>query len=173
MSDWPAFRAEFPVTTRWAFFDHAAVAPLSGPAVRALHEYAASLAENGIAVFKTWFDRLQHVRKLAAQLVNAPDADDVYFVPNTTHGIGVIAEGFPWHPGDNVVLAAEEYPANQYPWMNLAHRVVEVRTVPSRGSRLLLDDIRAAMNDRTRVLTVSAVEFASGFRNDLDALGEL
>jgi selenocysteine lyase/cysteine desulfurase len=105
--------------------------------------------------------------------MNAPGADDVYFVPNTTHGISVVAEGFPWQPGDNVVLAAEEYPANQYPWMNLAARGVEVRAVPSRGNRVAIDDLRAAMDARTRVLTVSSVEFASGFRNDLDALGEL
>src|SRR5437667_203846 len=97
--DWSAFRAEFPVTTRWAFLDHAAVAPLSAPAVRALHEYAASLAGNGIAAFRHWFDRIQHVRRLAAQLINAPDPDDVYFVPNTTHGIGVVADGHKWLVG--------------------------------------------------------------------------
>src|SRR5262249_53832617 len=171
--DWSAFRSEFPVVSRWAFLDHAAVAPLSAPAVRALGEYAQSLAENGIAAFRPWFDRLQHIRRLAAQLINAPDPDDVYFVPNTTHGIGVIAEGYAWQPGENVVLAAEEYPSNQYPWMNLAHRGVEVRAVPSRGSRVSIDDIRAAIDPRTRVLAISAIEFASGFRNDLDALGEL
>ncbi|WP_439621208.1 aminotransferase class V-fold PLP-dependent enzyme [Gemmata sp.] len=166
-------RDQFPVTERWAFLDHAAVAPLPAPAVAALHAYADSLAHNGIAAVKTWVDRVAHVRTLAARLVNAPSVDDVYFVPSTTHGIGVVAEGFPWKAGDNVVLAAEEYPANQYPWMNLAHRGVEVRTVASRGSRLLVDDVRDAMTDRTRVLTVSSVEFASGFRNDLDALGSL
>src|SRR5262249_12286718 len=115
--DWSAFRSQFPVTAAWAFLDHAAVAPLSAPAVAALREYADSLAKNGIAAFREWFHRIGHVRKLAAQLI-AAEPDDVYFVPNTSHGIGVIAEGFPWKPGDNVVLAAEEYPANQYPWMN-------------------------------------------------------
>jgi selenocysteine lyase/cysteine desulfurase len=117
--------------------------------------------------------RVAAVRALAARLINSPSIDDVFFVPSTTHGISVVAEGFPWKPGDNVVLGAEEYPANQYPWMNLAARGVEVRSVPSRGSRLHIDDLRGAMNDRTRVLTVSSVEFASGFRNDLDAIGEL
>jgi selenocysteine lyase/cysteine desulfurase len=170
--DWTAFRDHFPLTRRWAFLDHAAVAPLPGGAVAALHEYAHSLAGNGVAAVRDWSDRIAHVRRLAATLINA-DPEDVYFVPNTTHGIGVIAEGFPWRPGDNVVLAAEEYPANQYPWMNLAGRGVEARPVPSRGSRVAIDDLRAAMDDRTRVLTVSSVEFASGFRNDLDALGEL
>ncbi|MBY0457245.1 MAG: aminotransferase class V-fold PLP-dependent enzyme, partial [Gemmataceae bacterium] len=171
--NWQSFRAQFPVTEKWAFLDHAAVAPLPRGAVEALRQYATSLAADGITAFREWFARVNHVRALAAQLINAPHPDDVYFVPNTTHGIGVIAEGFPWRSGDNVVLAAEEYPSNQYPWMNLAHRGVEVRVVPSRGNRLLVDDVRAAITDRTRVLTVSAVEFASGFRNDLDALGEV
>jgi selenocysteine lyase/cysteine desulfurase len=72
-----------------------------------------------------------------------------------------------------VVVPAEEYPANQYPWMNLAQRGVEVRRVHSRGSRVLIDDLRAAMDGRTRILAISSVEFASGYRNDLDALGSL
>ena len=148
--DWSAFRSQFPVTATWAFLDHAAVSPLPAPAVAALHHYAHSLATNGVTAFREWAARLAHVRRLAAKLINSPDPDDVYFVPNTTFGIGVIAEGFPWQAGDNVVLAAEEYPANQYPWMNLAHRGVEVRTVPSRGSRVAIDDIRARMDASTR-----------------------
>jgi cysteine desulfurase/selenocysteine lyase len=171
--DWTAFRSHFPVTRQWAFLDHAAVAPLPDVAVVALAEYGQSLAENGIAAIREQVARISHVRSQAAKLINAPSIDDVFFVPNTTHGIGVVAEGFPWQSGDNVVLPAEEYPANQYPWMNLAHRGVEVRRVPSRGNRVNIDDIRAAMDGRTRVLAASFVEFASGFRNDLDALGNL
>lgn len=166
-------RDQFPVTASWAFLDHAAVSPLPLAAVAALREYADDIAANGIAAVGRWVARVAEVRKFAARLINAADTDDAYFVPNTTHGISVVAEGFPWQPGDNIVLAAEEYPANQYPWMNLAHRGVEVRAVPSRGSRIAIDDLRNAMDSRTRVLTVSAVEFASGFRHDLDALGEL
>jgi selenocysteine lyase/cysteine desulfurase len=171
--NWQEFREHFPVAGRWAFLDHAAVAPIPDVAIAALAEYGNSLAANGIAAVRHWLDRIKQVRGLAARLINAPDADDVYFVPNTTHGIGVVAEGFPWRPGDNVVLPAEEYPSNQYPWMNLKDRGVEVRPVASRGPRVAVDDIRAAMDGRTRVLAISAVEFASGFRNDLDALGEL
>lgn len=168
-----ALRAQFAVCSRWAFLDHAAVAPLPAPAVAALHEYADELANNGVTAVGRCVARVHEVRALAAKLVSAPAVEDVYFVPNTTHGIGVIAEGFPWEPGDNVVLAAEEYPANQFPWMNLARRGVSVRKVPSRGNRVPLDDLAAAIDARTRVLTVSFVEFASGFRHDLTALGEL
>ena len=171
--DWSDFRAQFPIADRWAFFDHAAVAPIPERAVAALNAYAEEIARNGIATISTWVQRLAHVRALAAKLINAPSADDILFVPNTTIGIGLIAEGFPWQPGDNVVLPAEEYPSNLYPWMNLASRGVEVRTVPSRGNRIEIDDIAATITPRTRLLSISAVEYASGFRNDLDALGEL
>jgi selenocysteine lyase/cysteine desulfurase len=172
LMDWTSLREEFPVTRRWAFFDHAAVAPLSAPAQRAVVEWAADMADNGDVHESLWFRRVNEVRGLFGRLLNA-DPLDVAFVKNTSEGVGIVAEGFPWRPGDNVVTAAEEYPANLYPWMNLAGRGVELRTVPSRGSRLFTDDIRAALDARTRVLSLSWIEYSSGFRNDLDALGQL
>jgi cysteine desulfurase/selenocysteine lyase len=170
--DWKSLRDEMPVTRRWAYFDHAAVAPLTAPALRAFVEWSADVAENGVAHEPLWEKRVEHVRTLAARLINA-EPPDVAFVKNTSEGIGIVADGFPWAPGDNVVNAADEYPANRYPWMNLAGRGVEVRAVESRAGRLLLDDVRAAMDARTRVVSLSHVEFATGFRNDLDALGSL
>jgi selenocysteine lyase/cysteine desulfurase len=170
--DWNALRAEFPVTRQWAYFDHAAVAPLSGPARRAVQAWADDMAENGDVHDQRWVQRIEAVRALAGRLLGA-DPLDVAFVKNTSEGIGIVAEGFPWKPGDNVVTAAEEYPANLYPWMNLAGRGVELRRVPTRERRVEVDDLRAAIDGRTRLLTVSAVEYASGFRNDLDAIGAL
>jgi selenocysteine lyase/cysteine desulfurase len=170
--NWDKLRDDFPVTRRWAFLDHAAVAPLSGPAQRALVEWAADIAANGDVNESRWTKRVEEVRSLAGQLLNA-DPFDIAFVKNTSEGIGLVAEGFPWQPGDNMVTAAEEYPANIYPWMNLAGRGVEVRRVPSRGSRLAIDDIRAALDRRTRLVSLSFVEYASGFRNDLDTIGVL
>lgn len=171
--DWSVFRSHFPVTRRWAFFDHAAVSPIPDTAIAELDWYARTVGENGIAAIHDVVAKVSRVRELAAKLVNMPVVEDIAFVPNTTVGIGLIAEGYPWKAGENVVLAAEEYPSNQYPWLNLADRGVEVRRVPSRGNRVHIDDIASAMNDKTRVLSVSAVEYASGFRNDLDALGGL
>src|SRR5262245_17776159 len=170
--DWTALRDEIPVTRHWAFLDHAAVAPLSGRAHRALLEWAAYMTDNGGVRLHRWARRVEEVRGLAARLLNA-DPLDVAFVKNTSEGVGIVAEGFPWRPGDNLVTAAEEYPANVYPWLNLAGRGVAVRRVPSRGSRVELDDLRAAIDGRTRLVSLSHVEFASGFRNDLDAVGGL
>jgi cysteine desulfurase / selenocysteine lyase len=170
--DWAAFRSEFPVTRRWAFFDHAAVAPLSARAQKALAEWAADVTENGDVHESRWLKRVEEVRRLAARLIGA-DPLDVAFVKNTSEGVGIVAEGFPWQAGDNVVTAAEEYPANLYPWMNLARKGVEVRLVPSRGNRIEIDDLASAVDSRTRVVSLSFVEYASGFRNDLDAVGRL
>jgi selenocysteine lyase/cysteine desulfurase len=172
LMDWSPLRAEFPVTRRWAFFDHAAVAPLSGRARAALAAWADDQADNGDVHEARWRRRVEEVRGLAGRLIGA-DPLDVAFVKNTTEGIGFVAEGLAWRQGDNVVTAAEEYPSNLYPWMNLAGRGVELRTVPSRDGRILLDDLRAAMDGRTRLVSLSFVEYASGFRNDLDAVGGL
>src|SRR5256714_1639557 len=148
---WAGFPSEVPVTPAWADFDHAAVAPPTGRAARTLADWAHDMASNGIVAERAWLKRVDEARRRAARLLNA-DPLDVAFVKNTSEGIGIVAEGLPWQPGDNVVIAAEEYPANVYPWMNLVGRGVEVRAVPSRGSRLVIDDIRAALDARTRVL---------------------
>jgi selenocysteine lyase/cysteine desulfurase len=168
--NWNDFRAAFPIARHWAFFNHAAVAPLSAPAQQALAEWAADLTENGDVHEASWLRRVEAVRQNFGQLLNC-DPLDVAFVKNTSEGVGIVAEGLPWRAGDNVVTAAEEYPANVYPWLNLHARGVETRLVPSRGNRVSLDDIRAAVDGRTRIVSLSFVEFASGFRNDLDAVG--
>ncbi len=170
--DWSAIRSEFPVTQRWAFFDHAAVAPLTGRARQAMTDWAADMTDNGLVHEPRWLQRVEEVRRHFGRLLNT-DPLDVAFIKNTSEGIGIVAEGLPWRAGDNVVTAAEEYPSNIYPWLNLANRGVEVRRVESRGPRLELDDIRTAIDGRTRLVTLSFVEFASGFCNDLDALGAL
>ena len=168
---WSEFRAAFPVVRSWAFLDHAAVAPLSGPARTALLQWADDLAENGVTAEPRWLDRVERVRRRFGELLHA-DPLDVAFVKNTSEGVGLIAEGFPWRDGDNAVTSDDEYPANLYPWMNLASRGVELRRVPSRDGRVEIADLLAATDARTRLLTISFVEFATGFRNDLAALGE-
>jgi cysteine desulfurase / selenocysteine lyase len=169
--EWNNLRSEFPVTQHWAYFDHAAVAPLSGRAQKAMNDWAADLATNGDAFWGQWMKRCEEVRKQFGLLLNA-DPLDIAFIKNTSEGISFVAEGFPWQAGDNMVTAADEYPSNVYPWMNLASRGVEARRVASHDGRILIDDIIGAIDDRTRLVSLSSVEFASGFRNDLSAVGE-
>ncbi len=169
--DWDAVRAaEFPVARRWAFFDHAAVAPLPRRSGDVLREWTARQEDDGVLAWPDNDRRLETVRDRVAALIKA-HRDEIAFVNSTTHGIGLIAEGFPWREGDSVVTAADEYPSNLFPWMNLADRGVGVRQVASRDGRIRIEDLDAAIDGSTRLLAISHVEFATGFRNDLDALG--
>jgi selenocysteine lyase/cysteine desulfurase len=171
--DWDALRkAEFPVSEHWAYFDHAAVAPLPRRSGDALRVWAEDQQHHGVVHWPLWERRLEEIRCNVARLIGA-DRDEIAFVTSTTQGIGLVAEGFPWREGDNVVTSAEEYPSNLYPWMNLQSRGVSLRMVPSRDGRVWPEDLAAAMDARTRVLTISFVEWSSGFRNDLDCLSEL
>jgi len=172
-SDWTTFREQyFPITKHWVFLDHAAVAPLSLPAAEALRQYAEDLCQHGDAHEDDWDKRIQQVRVLAAALLHA-DPSEIAFVKNTSEAINFVAQGLDWRPGDNVLVAREEYPSNIYPWLNLHRYGVEVRLIPTRDARIWLDDIRAQIDQRTRLVSLSYVEFSSGFRNDLDAVGEL
>ncbi len=170
--DWLTLRREMPCAAKWAYFDHAAVAPISGPAQAALVAWANDLAENGCADWPRWARQLEQVRQSGARLLSA-GPDEIALIRNTTEGISLVAEGFPWQPGDNVVVPADEFPSNLYPWMNLASRGVETRRVPVEQGRLDLDQLAAACDARTRIIAVSWVGYAGGWRNDVDALAEL
>lgn len=170
--DWSDFRRQMPVARRWAYLDHAAVAALSGPAQRALTQWAEDATANGTAFYRAWMQRLEDLRQRTARLINARP-EEIALVGNTTAGINLVAEGFPWQPGDNVVLPDNEFPSNQYPWMNLASRGVEARRVPTEGGRVPLDRLAAACDQRTRIVAVSWVAFSSGWRHDLDQLADM
>ena len=161
-----------PIAERWAYFDHAAVAPLPLASQRALETWARQAACDGDTCWPTWSRQVEHARTLAARLLGA-DTSEIALVHSTSEGIGLVAEGLPWRDGDNLVTPANEFPSNQYPWMNLASRGVETRRVTMDDGRIDLARLEAACDDRTRIISVSWVGYLSGWRTDLDALVEL
>lgn len=169
---WADFRRQMPSADRWACFDHAAVAPISAPARDALVAWSNDMAAGGATNSRHWGERLEQTRRLGAELLGA-DPAEVALIRNTTEGINLVAEGFPWRPGDNVVVPADEFPSNLYPWMNLAGRGIEARRVPVERGRPGLDALAAACDEHTRVIAASWVGYASGWRSDIDALAEL
>jgi cysteine desulfurase/selenocysteine lyase len=169
---WESFRREMPVTDRWAYLDHAAVAPLPAPTWAALDEWARDATENGDVSCPHWHEQIEGLRTLSAELVGA-DPAEIALVHNTTEGINLVAEGFPWRPGDNCVTLADEFPSNQYPWMHLADRGVETRRVPTEEGKVDLDRLADACDGRTRIVAISWVGYSTGWRNDLDRLAEL
>ncbi|MFQ5490921.1 MAG: aminotransferase class V-fold PLP-dependent enzyme [Phycisphaerae bacterium] len=168
--DWHSFRELFPVTRNYNFLDHAAVAPLCRPAVTAAREYLQQAMDSGYLGGR-YYKHADGVRQLAAQLINA-NADEVTFVKNTSEGLNLVANGLSWNSGDNVVTTNVEFPANMYPWLALKSRGVQVITVLEEDGRIEMDRLIESINPRTRLVTISSVQFASGYRTDLATLGQ-
>lgn len=164
-------RDQFPITRNYNFLNHAGVAPLSQPAAQAMIDYAREFADAAYLP-GTFHERAEQVRQLAGKLINA-DADEVTFIKNTSEGINYVANGIQWATGDRVVLNSLEFPANVMPWLNLEQRGVEVKFVEDDEGRIPFDRLAKAMDRRTRVLAISAVQWTNGYRSDLVRLGEL
>ncbi len=166
-------REQFPVCRSHIYLNHAAVCPLPIACTEAMGGYLHELSHHGIARGPSiWTEALNTVRDRGARLLHAED-EDIFIVRSTTQGLSIVALGFPFQPGDNLVLAEHEFPANQRVWMPLRKRGVEIRFVRSQQGRIALDDLAAAIDDKTRVVSLSFVQFHTGFRIDLAAVAEL
>jgi selenocysteine lyase/cysteine desulfurase len=168
--DWQAWRAEFPSTADHVHMNHAGLAPLSRRVAAEIRAFADEAERLRRPVYATWTARVESARAAAARLIGATAAE-IAFVQNTAAGLSLVAAGLPWRPGDNVVAVADEYPSNVYPWWGLARQGVETRLAPRLGHRFGVEQVAAAVDARTRVVAVSAVDWQSGFRTDLAALG--
>ncbi len=166
-------REQMPVTGRFAYFDHAAVAPLPERTRQAMAAWLVEATEQGDTCWPGWAKQLERLRDAAARLLHAKP-EEIALIPNTTTGIAAVAEGFPWQPGDNVVVPDNEFPSNLLPWLHLQRRGVEVRLVPAGDDgRLDVQKIAQSIDRRTRLVSVSWVGYATGFRIDLARLCEL
>lgn len=163
-------RSLFPVTRRFAYLNSAAVAPLSTRARNAMRRLIQDQCERGAVNYADWFAVYDRCREAAARLVGATAAE-IALMPNTSAGIATVAQGLHARPGDNVVIPDDEFPANVYPWMALPD--VEVRRIPKRGGRILPDDVERLVDGRTLALSVSFVDWLTGHRADLPALGAI
>lgn len=164
------WRSELPITERCAYFNHAGIGPCPRRSARAAAGCYEQLSATGDA---HWPDRnrlCEEVRSKVAAFLGARD-HEIAFLQNTADALSVVAMGLPWDSGDNVVGADKEFPANVYPWMHLADLGVEYRRAPERDGRLDLDELLALVDERTRVLALSWVQYGSGFRADLPRLG--
>ncbi len=171
---WLWWRDQMPISRRWAYFDHAAVAPLSQPAAQQASLWIDQAANQGDTVWPSWAANLNRLRASTADLLGCEQAE-ICLIPNTTTGINIVAEGFPWQNGDNVIVPEGEFPSNLFPWMNQQAKGVDVRIVPRRHAmngcaEVHVDDLIDAIDPSTKVISVSWVGFSSGFRIDIDSL---
>ncbi len=169
-------RTQFPHTAHRLYVNHASTAPLSRPVRAAM---AAYLAERGgagpgdpIDNFEAAQPKAERARqRLAAVLGTRPAR--VAFTANTSAALNVLTRGLDWQPGDRIALPGCEFPTNVYPFLRLEDRGVAVDFIPHTEGTFTLEAVADTLRPETRLLSVSWVQFLSGFRADLAALGAL
>jgi selenocysteine lyase/cysteine desulfurase len=142
------------------------------PGLDALARYWEGQSTRGVLNELDYFPVIDYAREKMARLLGVDDCE-VGWVQNTATAISLVANGLEWQRGDNVVTVQGEFPANVYPWLGLSRWGVETRFVQKRGGCVSVDDVAALMDERTRLLSISFVDFGTGVRNDLAALGQL
>lgn len=158
---------EFPSRLTTIQMNHAAVSPLPARAAAALGEYAELLSTRGPLAFPELSARLAALREAGARLLGVTEAlggpSSIAIVPNTTFGLSAVAQGLDWRPGDVVVTTESEFPANLTPWLDLARFGVEVRRIPTRDGAFTAEEVFAACDARTRLVSLSLVAYHTGF----------
>jgi selenocysteine lyase/cysteine desulfurase len=149
------------------------MSPLPRATADAFEKWLEEAVETGNPVWPDWVKDVEEMRRTTATMIGA-HPDEIALVGNTTAGISLVAEGIDWRDGDNVVTLADEFPSNVYPWFNLADRGVETRRVPTDVSgRLDLERLAEACDERTRIVTVSWIGFATGYRHDVQRIASI
>jgi cysteine desulfurase / selenocysteine lyase len=163
----------FPHTKHCIHLNHAGTSPIAEPVAEAARGVLLELqSENAFNAYKNDFARQGTLRQTIGRMINAPDAA-IALVKNTSHGLAIASQAIVFSPGQNVVVAGCEYPSNIYPWQALKQtQSVETKLVPADTNGWVSeDDLIAACDDNTRVLTTSWVQWHTGQRMDLHKLG--
>jgi len=168
-----SLRELFPITRGYNYLNHAAVSPLPLPTLQAVETQLKDVHENGSVNFQDWLSVKEQARRLLAGLLSARP-EQVAFMRNTSDALSSVANGLTWRQGDNIVTFRGEFPSNIYPWLRIRDVFgVEVRMCEERDGRVDFADLSKLVDQNTRLVAISHVQFASGFRMELERLGRL
>ena len=164
-------RSQFPATEKYAYLNSAAMSPLPGSAVEAIQAQMKDSSENGVRNFMEWVATKTRTRDLLAGMLHVR-AEQIAFMRNVSDGISSVANGLKWNTGENIVTFAREFPANYYAWRRVRDEFgVELRLCPERDGGIEMDEFIDLIDSNTRLVSISAVQYASGFKADLERIG--
>ncbi|MCU0425552.1 MAG: aminotransferase class V-fold PLP-dependent enzyme [Candidatus Kapabacteria bacterium] len=170
-------RALFPHTAqRKIYIDHASIGPLSLRVRGAIEGHLANRSEGDINTYFRDIELAKECRSLAARLVNAESAERIAFVMNTSDALNIVPAGISWQHGDRILLNDQEFPSNVYPYLNLRRFGVEIEMLTTRNGEVTPEMVENALKQsggRIKLVSLSAVQFLSGYRADLAAIGAL
>jgi selenocysteine lyase/cysteine desulfurase len=167
----PALRHnEFPITGQKVFLAHAAASPLPRCVSSAMTQYLSAASAEGQWEY-LYANVEEETRRDAARLIGAHE-EEIAFVSSTSMGLSMVASGLLWQRGDNIVIADGDFPSNIYPWLNLQSRGVKVKFIPKHpDGAVTLKDVINQVDDNTRLVSLSSVNYITGYRIDIPAIG--
>jgi cysteine desulfurase/selenocysteine lyase len=165
--DWAAARALFPALKKYTFVNAAGGAPLARPVAAAGAAYYQEALTHGDAYWEQWLARLEESRAALARLLGAAPRE-VAFTLNTSHGMSLVAGAL--RGRGSVLTMRDEFPSSTLAWLNAGFKV---KFVEPRDRRYPLKNIEAALTPDIKILVTSYVQYRTGFRQDLIALGRL
>lgn len=169
----PEVRSLFPITGRAIYLNNAAVSPPPTPTLEAIQAQLKDVSENGSVNFRSWLKVREQARVALASLLKVRPTQ-VAFMRNTADAMSCVANGFDWRAGDNIVTFRNEFPSNIYPWLRISQAMdVELRMTEERDGRVAFEDLAKLVDSKTQVIAISHVQFGSGFRSNLERLGQL
>ena len=168
----PAAGADFQLDDDIVYLNHAAVAPWPQRTRQAVQDFAHENATLGSKHYPQWLETEQRLRERLQALINAPAADDIALLKNTSEALSVVAFGLDWRRGDNVVSSNQEFPSNRVVWEALAREGVTLREADLHGAETPEDALFQQVDEHTRLIAVSSVQYASGLQLDLRRIGE-
>lgn len=162
---------EFPHAPDLVYLNHAGVGPWPARTGDAVRRFAEENVNQGARDYPKWLQVEKRLRERMARLVNAASPDDIALVKNTSEGLSIIAYGLDWRAGDQVVINRAEFPSNRVVWESLAQAYgVEVVDVDFSKGKVPEDALIGAITSKTRLLSVSSVQYGTGLRMDLERL---
>jgi selenocysteine lyase/cysteine desulfurase len=168
----PEIRALFPAANEYTYLNSAAVSPMPTTAIVAINKQLADVAANGSEHYTDWIDTKERARGRAAEMLNVRP-EQIAFMRNTSDGFATVANGLTWHAGENIVSFEREFPANYYAWRRIRDEFnVDLRLCPEREGRIDMDEFVSLIDSNTRLVAISSVQYASGFRADLERIGQ-
>lgn len=167
-SFWKKIRKDFPVTRTCLYLDHAAGGPVPAPVAARIQETLRENAREADFAWPRWMKRAEHYRLLAARFLNA-DPEEIAFTHSTSQGMNAVAEMIA-HQGA-VLTNTSEFPSSTLPWV--WRKVRMIYQEPGARGHLSLLKMKALMAPRVKTVLTSYVQYATGFRQDLEAVGKI
>ncbi|MFQ5471096.1 MAG: aminotransferase class V-fold PLP-dependent enzyme [Gammaproteobacteria bacterium] len=163
---------EFPQQSDMIYLNHAGVSPWPKCTANAIKAFAEENIHHGPVNYKHWLRIELELRERLRELLNAPSIDDIALLKNTSEGLSVVAYGLLWKQGENIVTSNQEFPSNRIVWESLASKGVELRQADLDSGVSPEEALFSLVDEKTRIITISSVQYATGLRMDLKRIGE-